>query len=338
MPKVSIIIPVYNAEKYLERCLSRVCYQTLADIEIICVNDCSRDNSRSIIEKFSTTDSRVKLIENEENIGAAFSRNKGIEAATGTYIGFVDNDDCIEPDMYELLYRQAAAEQTDIVRCNVCVHNGSEETRAVFPQNLTQEERKHKILSCLIGLKKSDNAYGLGTGAVWNKIYKTDMIRNHHIRFFSEREFPTEDCIFNVLATLNAQKIAVIDEALYHHYEYSSSLGFSSYSYNNFARNMDTLALLRKILNQHSPLLLKEYEERFAYRICSFLLPSIINEWKRNPNGKIVALKHIFTILKLRSVNEAIRQVDWKEVAVPLKNKRLLFFVNHIIKLFNFLR
>ena len=105
--KVSVIIPVYNTEKYLEKCLYSVCNQTLSDIEIICINDCSTDNSREILNKYAADDERIKIINFEENKGAAAARNAGIDAATGEYIGFVDSDDYPDLDFYEKLYNKA---------------------------------------------------------------------------------------------------------------------------------------------------------------------------------------------------------------------------------------
>ena len=100
---LSIIIPVYNSEKYLEECLNSVLNQTLKDIEIICVNDGSTDNSLKILENIAAQDLRVRII-NQENKGQGNARNAGLEAANGDYVGFVDSDDFISPDFYEKLY------------------------------------------------------------------------------------------------------------------------------------------------------------------------------------------------------------------------------------------
>lgn len=99
MTKVSIIVPVYNGEKLLKRCLKSLLNQTLQDIEIICVNDGSTDNSVKIIKKY--LDSRLKLINNNINSGLSVSRNKGMEIATGEYVGFVDCDDWVDNDYFE---------------------------------------------------------------------------------------------------------------------------------------------------------------------------------------------------------------------------------------------
>lgn len=116
--KVSVIIPVYNAAQYLERCLDSVINQTLKDIEIICINDCSTDNSLEILEEYASKDNRIKIIDFKENKGVAAARNAGINEAQGEYIGFVDPDDYIDSDFYAQLYKKAYETKADIVKGN----------------------------------------------------------------------------------------------------------------------------------------------------------------------------------------------------------------------------
>ena len=113
MAKVSVIVPIYNSEKYLEQCLSSIIGQTLKDIEIICVNDGSRDSSGEILERYSKRDSRIKVI-TRENSGYGKSMNVGIENAEGEYIGIVESDDYIERGMFKALYRVAKRRKADI--------------------------------------------------------------------------------------------------------------------------------------------------------------------------------------------------------------------------------
>ena len=114
MSKISIIIPIYNSEQYLASCLDSVINQTIRDIEIICVNDGSTDNSAKIIEEYAHKDNRVKVL-HKENGGQTSSRRAGLELATSEYIGFVDSDDWIDSDMYERMLSVAEQYQTDMV-------------------------------------------------------------------------------------------------------------------------------------------------------------------------------------------------------------------------------
>ena len=120
MAEVSVIIPVYNAEKYLEKCIESVVNQTLKDIEIILINDGSTDGSEEICKKY-LSDERV-IYYSKENEGLAAARQDGIERASGEYIGFVDSDDWVEPDMYEKMYAAAKSNNSDVVYCNGLVN------------------------------------------------------------------------------------------------------------------------------------------------------------------------------------------------------------------------
>ena len=118
MYKLSVIIPIYNVEQYLRKCLDSVCNQTLEDIEIICINDCSPDNSLEILKEYQKNDNRIKIIDFKENRGVAAARNEAIKIAKGEYIGFVDSDDWIDLDFYEKLYKKASYTSSQIAIAN----------------------------------------------------------------------------------------------------------------------------------------------------------------------------------------------------------------------------
>jgi glycosyltransferase involved in cell wall biosynthesis len=138
MSKISIIIPVYNASNFLVRCLDSVLSQTLSDIEVICIDDCSSDNSFEILKDYVQKDSRIKVYKNEQNIGQGLTRNKGIDFANGEYIAFVDSDDWIEPNMYEVLYSNTSNKKYDLICCNLIYHfpDGSAEAPKMPPLEL----------------------------------------------------------------------------------------------------------------------------------------------------------------------------------------------------------
>ena len=118
MPKISIIVPVYNVEKYLEKCVRSILAQTFTDFELILVDDGSPDSSGAMCDQFAEQDQRVKVI-HKENGGLSDARNAGIEIATGEYLGFVDSDDYIADDMYELLYTNIVKEDADLSICGI---------------------------------------------------------------------------------------------------------------------------------------------------------------------------------------------------------------------------
>ena len=141
-PLVSVLIPVYNVEKYLERCLDSILKQTLTKIEIICVNDGSTDNSLSILKEYQKKDSRI-IIVNKENGGLPSARNAGLDRAEGKYVGFVDSDDYIEPNMFQKLYDTAESEKV----------GGCHLRREYFPRRIPRQAAGFMI-ACRLSIKR----------------------------------------------------------------------------------------------------------------------------------------------------------------------------------------
>ena len=148
MIKVSVIVPVYNVDLYLVECLDSIINQTLKEIEIICVDDCSTDNSYMILEEYSKKDSRIKLIKHKENRGLGPARNTGIENATGEYISFIDSDDYVSLDFLENLYSTAKKFDLDIsITQNVIENDNSNYRNLFFSEKELREYDCEYILS-----------------------------------------------------------------------------------------------------------------------------------------------------------------------------------------------
>lgn len=198
--KISIIVPIYNVEKYLSQCLNSIINQTLKDIEIICVDDCSNDNSAKILDEYSNKDSRIKVYKNDKNMGQGFSRNLGIKKATGDYIGFIDSDDEIPLDYFEYLYDRATKNNADIASARVLyvskngIQNGDW---------LKEGEINGAILTKLND--KIDRVYKNCSTGAWKHIYNRNFIINNNIEFLSG--YYHEDQFFNVKAFYYANKI-----------------------------------------------------------------------------------------------------------------------------------
>ena len=213
MPEVSIIIPFNNVENYIEQCLNTVISQTLKDIEIILINDASTDKSRSIVLDFMQKDKRIKLIELNERKGQGFARNRGIELAKGEYIGFVDSDDFIEPDMFEKMYNTAKNSGCDIIMCLV------KEYDDLNDKYITSD---YYSLAPLCGLKNNifsakdtkDNILDINV-ALWNKIYKRSYLKKTGEKF--PEGFIYEDLPFFFGTYLPAEKIQIIWEFFYNY-------------------------------------------------------------------------------------------------------------------------
>lgn len=193
MPKVSIVVPVYNPGKYLYKCLDSLCGQTLEDIEIICVNDCSPDDSIKVLEEYASRDKRIIVIDSPVNRGAAISRNEALKLASGEFVAFVDSDDFIDNDFCEKLYAKAISTGADIVKGDRKVYNpetGTSVSDSNFWAEMNANILKHKAYF-----------YGAFTSA----IYKLSLVREHDIHFLDGLVF-FEDSFFTIMATLFNEK------------------------------------------------------------------------------------------------------------------------------------
>lgn len=227
MPKVSIIIPVYNMEKYLRQCLDSVVNQTLQDIEIICIDDCSTDNSLLILKEYAEKDIRFHIIEQKENCGQGRARNIAIDTAKGEYIAFVDPDDWIEPEMCEKMYNQAKLLSSEIVICEYkkhFVHTGDTKIYS-FLEELDSLSKAHSVV--WENNIKIDKEQVLKTVLVSpcysvNKIYKTDLIKRYNIKNSETRCYV--DVLFVVKCLLNAEKISYTNDIFYNYRIHSESV------------------------------------------------------------------------------------------------------------------
>lgn len=219
MVKLSVIIPVYNVEKYIDECVSSVLNQTLRNIEIILVDDESPDNCPILCDEYSKMDSRVKVI-HKKNGGLGFARNSGIEVATGEYVTFLDSDDFVDNDAYEKLIGLIEASRLDLLYYKFRrFSNGSdiEITHKTNHVNLYKDEEIQTLMLDIIAsgpLIKNDHIIQCSSCTA---VYKRDIIEKNNIRFHSERELISEDLIFNLDFLSCARKVAY-NESEYYHY------------------------------------------------------------------------------------------------------------------------
>lgn len=208
-PKVSVILPVYNVGKYLRQSLDSLINQTLKEIEIICVNDGSVDDSYEILEEYREKDSRIKVI-HKENKGTGAARNDGLRIATGECIGFVDPDDWVKPNMFERLYNLIKEKDLDIA---MCMPDGYDEKNAVnapFPYFVDANFENIIDDRTFNWRDLSPFSYPM---CVWNKLYTKELFDKHNIEFAEGLDFEDHKVIFGTLLT--AEKIFFIREKLY---------------------------------------------------------------------------------------------------------------------------
>ena len=224
-PKVSIIVPVYNAEKYLERCINSLKNQTLRDIEIILVDDSSTDSSLELCNKMAMEDSRIKVI-HKVNEGAGKARNAALQVATGEYIGFADSDDFVECRMFETLYEKAEKYNSDLVMSGVLFVDGNmfsqegEKLRKTYfdkDTHFDNEESLKKLRMGIVGAlpeDEDDSKYGM---SIWKNLFRHEIIRQNNIVFMSEREMLSEDALFMIDYISCIKKATGINEAFYNY-------------------------------------------------------------------------------------------------------------------------
>lgn len=291
-PKVSVIIPVYNTAGYLARCLKSVCGQTLRDIEIICIDDGSTDDSLTILRKWRNSDCRIRLIEMGENRGAAAARNAGIAIAQGDFLGFVDSDDFIDLDYYEKLINEAERTSADIVRA-ICI--------CIDSFNM-QDFRKCQIIEKNINIINFENernelfkknrllfCYGFTTC-----IIRKSVVCAHDI-LFPEGINNFEDVVFLIKSVYYANFICTVSD-VYYYYCLVENSNSRSYNYNRILKNIIyNSRLIMNFLNAH------KYDDDSYIHISKYIIESI--EYIRKKMGcETLFTERIRSLLKMNKL------------------------------------
>ena len=325
IPKVSIIIPVYNVEPYLKQCLDSVINQTLKDIEIIVINDCSTDNSLQIIKDFTDKHKNIKIIDNKKNEGLYKTRNMGLEIATGQYIGFVDSDDYIEKNMYEIMYLKAKDTNADIISCNYLI---------LFDNKARKKTLKKIDFSYSMNLLKASNNKLVGaenilfdTPVSWNKIFRKDFLIKNNINFDSKIK-TTYDAYFNRICFFKANKIVYIPEFLYIYRKFRKE---SIRNKKDIKNIYDFLTVSQKLINyvkENNLEHLLPYCNYIAIRTLYLAYPQIQDDYKNEFFYKM------YDFLKNNSIN-SIKQFYFKNKKINLMS--LSYYKHLMVKSLNIL-
>lgn len=215
MHKVSVIIPIYNVEEYLPKCLDSVINQTYKDLEIICVNDCSPDNCDKILQDYASKDERIKIINREKNGGLSAARNTGMDAATGEYIYFIDSDDWIDNDYIEQMVKAALKNKAEVVlNTNILLHKADKTPWQHMPQ-YTMNFAKDQFLdaqSCILNI-------------IWNTwayLWKKSFLDRINARF--PEGYVIEDIYFQATTLVYLNQLYIIRNGAYHYIQRPSSI------------------------------------------------------------------------------------------------------------------
>ena len=334
-PKVSIIIPVYNVEKYLERCVSSLQKQTLQDIEIILVDDSSKDSSLEICRRLAEDDSRIKVI-HKENEGAGLARNAALQLAKGEYIGFVDSDDFAEPEMFEVLYNKAKEYGSDLVLSGVLFVDGnmfsekgecSRKTYFAEDTHFDTEESLRKLRMGIVGSlpeDADDSKYGM---SIWKNLFRHEIIKENNLRFQSEREIYSEDALFMIDYISCIKKATGISDAFYNYCRNEASIS-KSYKKDRFEKSLVFVNEVRKRFEKD----IKEdeyriYINRFWQAMCRVNCSQEIM-YAQDNNIKYSALKERLKMICTHSLTlDALKKYPIRKL--PLKQGIFAFGVKH---------
>lgn len=302
LPKISVIIPVYNVENFLSKCIEDLLQQTYHNLEIILVNDGSTDSSPAICRRYAASDKRIKLI-NKTNGGLSDARNAGIHAAAGIFIAFVDSDDRIAPDFIEILYKSLESTGADIAECSFLKFSTDEELEL-----LTETAKKivtpATVVDKLEGMKLLLDEQL--KQVVWNKLYRTSVLGSI---FFPVGKL-NEDEYWTYRVLYNADKIAVINNKLYFYRQQAGSIMGQKYS----LRRLDGLrayeeriAFMKRKLPQLQNLAIKKYclGAVFHYK-------KLMENPDLDANGRY--RKEIMASIRKYNRVSVLKQWHWKEI------------------------
>lgn len=227
-PKISIIVPCYNVEKYLERCMDSIVSQTLKDLEIILVDDKSTDSTSQMCDEWKNKDERIKVIHKLRNEGLGYARNTGLLSATGTYVAFFDSDDFVNTKMLEDLYNYASSNNLDAAFCGYYFFKDDQHKR------MRQEKKGYEVcdtaqsirdvLLDMVGGRPEAKSDAPILSSVWKGIYSRNTLIKNDLKFVSERNYIAEDIIFHCDFLPCCKRIGFVPGCYYYYCENGSSL------------------------------------------------------------------------------------------------------------------
>ncbi len=329
--EVSIVVPIYNVEKYLRRCFDSLINQTFTNIEIIALNNGSTDNSLNILKEYANRDKRIKIIDNN-NLGVSEARNIGIKEAKGNYIVFVDSDDWIDKDMVEVLHNSIDSNFCDLVMCTYIREFEDHSKEKVFnlPEvNLyVDNEVKEQLLRKLVGPVGKELAnpeYLDALGTVWAKMYKTSMLKDKDLKFVDLKEIGSgEDTLFNIFVFNEVNKVILLNKPMYHYWRGNSNSITSRYIPNFVEKRRNYFNYMKDFIKDNN--LGNEYEIALNNRICTSVLGMGLLECSKSNNISFFnKIRNIKRILREDYIDKAYRNLELKNFAI---HWRVFYFFN----------
>jgi len=311
MPKISVIVPIYNMEQYLDRSIKSLLSQSFLDIEIILVNDGSKDKSLDICKKYKIIDKRIIIID-KVNGGVSSARNEGLKIATGDYIGFIDPDDWIESNMYYALYQKITSGNYDVAMCNYVQHDNIKVKEVRIPtskQVLNREDIIGWLIPNLLGPKDLNSNASRIMGSVCRLLIKKELIFKKGILFPKQLTL-MEDLVWCIEIFANTNQI-IIDNGAYYHYMNNEGSAVNIY-------RKDMKELQQTVFNKIKNILITErlyerYEDRLNIRYVRMFIFSIVNETHtKNDRSVKEKLQEIKYLCKDNQLKKILKSINMK--------------------------
>lgn len=342
---ISIIVPVYNTENYLEKCLYSLVNQTYKNIEIIIVDDGSPDNSMNIIQKFVLADNRVKVI-SQKNQGLSGARNTGMNNANGDYIMFIDSDDWIEIDTCEKAINASEKYNADVVFWSyIREFSDSQKDNYLFDKTeiIWSEKNINQLSRRMVGLVGDELANPQSIDnlvTAWGKLYKKSVIGD--VRFTDTKIIGTEDALFNIEVFLGINSAVYIPDLLSHYRKDNESSLTHNYKRKLVSRWKEMYSRIKFLLDRND--MSREYYDALKNRICFGLIGLGINLVEDKKMSFKEKKKEIYNILSMKHYQIALKDLDfsylpiqWKVFFKLAKNNNALLLL-WLLKIMDYLR
>lgn len=322
MSKISVIIPVYNVEQYLQKCLNSAANQTYTNLEIICVNDCSTDNSGAILNKYAKTDKRIKIVNRQKNGGLSFSRHDGLAIATGEYIYFLDSDDWIDSDFIEKMYVAIMKHKQEAVCCTNIL--------SAFEDGTTKPLLHRSFDESFV-------PYSHSCQMAWSWLLKKSFLDKFDLLFPLGLVY--EDMYFFYVVIRSLQRVYVINTTTYYHFENPNSI--MGAAKNRSINNFDIIENLKLIYKYY-----KDNNKLDNWSIPFFYMPNyMLNIHENKPKffaklknflddirAEVLCSANLYSKIELDFFNNIIQTQDYDEYKRLHSNSSLVDTLRRKIK------
>ena len=328
--RISVIVPVFNMEQFLTRCVDSILNQTYKELEIILIDDGSTDSSPSVCDNYALQDQRVRVI-HQPNSGVSSARNAGLEIATGDYISFIDPDDWIESDTYGKLTEYLFAENPDIIRFNA-VRKGEIINWLPFEGVYDGDLFEKEVVLPMIGSEKFGGMFILGV--LWLHLFKRELIEQYKIRF-DTRLRRCEDRLFTVSAMLFARNMLFVQDAFYH-YEVNDESLSNRYDPQRWDQELIFLRNLKELyIKNKNSIFVGEADQRLANDCILRVITSVNQEYfSNNQNSFRTRYRNVKKIICCTETRDAAgrmtsERLGWKgQLMIWMIKKRFAFLLN----------